>query len=62
MIDKLLIDVITRRNNLEREVFSMPPADMLDFNRRLGAWLELTKTAEWCESVRRRQDADEEEP
>lgn len=61
MIDKLLIEVVKRRNEIERAVFANPPADMLDFNRRLGAWVELSKTAQWCDEVLRRQEQDEDE-
>jgi hypothetical protein len=39
--EKLYRELISRMAKMQIDVFTSPPHDMLDFNRRLGAWLEL---------------------
>lgn len=41
MDEKLYRALISRMAKMQIEIFTSPPHSMDDFNRRLGAWLEL---------------------
>lgn len=41
MLEKFLRQLVTKRSEMERDVFSSPPADWAGFQRRLGAYVEL---------------------
>lgn len=38
--DKLLAQLAARSKQIKDEMFTSPPKDMMDFNNRLGRWLE----------------------
>jgi hypothetical protein len=43
VLDSVVLGLRERQHSLERDVFVTPPASMDDFNKRLGAWLELDR-------------------
>lgn len=51
MIERVLFEARERQKALELSVFQSPPKDMEDLNRRIGRWMELEETAEWCKKL-----------
>lgn len=41
MFEKFLRQLVAKRSEMERDVFSSPPSDWAGFQRRLGAYVEL---------------------
>lgn len=41
-MEKLLVYLRTRREDMEHGIFSHPPSDWAEFQKRLGRWAELT--------------------
>lgn len=59
MLDKFLAEVTKRQRVIEDSVFRSPPANMEDFQLRLGRWLELEETSQWLSKLLKDLDTQE---